>query len=190
MKKAVLLLCLLFPSVALAQTTEPEIQLGPGDVIEIRFFYNPEMNVVQTIRPDGKIFLQLIGEVVAKGSTPIKLQEKLFKQFSQYFKQLDIAIIIQSFAPYYVYVGGQVNEPGTIPIQRQRPLTALEAIMLAGGINTENATYQNIMILHYENGKWIHTQLNLEDVLFGEENAPTYLQPFDIIYVPQHTLYK
>lgn len=190
MKKLLLLIFFIFPAVALAQTTEPEIQLGPGDIIEIRFFYNPELNVVQTIRPDGKIFLQLIGEVQAKGQTPIELQEKLFKLFNQYFKQLDIAIIVQAFAPYYVYVGGQVNEPGTIPMQRHRPLTALEAIMLAGGINAENATYQNVMILRYEKGKWVHTQLNLEDVLFGNNNTPTYLQPLDILFVPQHTLYK
>ena len=190
MKKLLLLICFIFPAIALAQTTEPEIQLGPGDVIEIRFFYNPELNVVQTIRPDGKIFLQLIGEVMVKGTTPTELQEELFMHFSQYFKQLDIAIIVQAFAPYYVYVGGQVNAPGTIPMQRHRPLTALEAIMLAGGINSENATYQNVMILRYENGKWVHTQLNLEEVLFGKNDTPTYLQPLDIIYVPQHTVYK
>jgi polysaccharide export outer membrane protein len=190
MKKLLLLLCLLFPAVALAQTTESEIKLGPGDVIEIRFFYNPELNVVQTIRPDGKIFLQLVGEVMAKGYTPIELQEKLYILFSEYLKQIDIAIIIQSFAPYYVYVGGQVNAPGIIPMQRHRPLTALEAIMLAGGINSVNATYQNVMILRWEEGKWIHTQINLEEVLFGKNDAPTYLQPLDIIYVPPHTLYK
>jgi len=190
MKKILVLLLLVFPATALSQITESEIQLGPGDVIEIRFFYSPELNVVQTIRPDGKIFLQLIGEVMVKGITPTELQEELFKQFSEYFKQLDIAIIVQAFAPYYVYVGGQVNEPGTIPMQRHRPLKALEAIMLAGGINSENATYQNVIIIRYENEKWVHTELNLEDVLFGKKNTPTYLQPFDIIYVPQHTVYK
>ena len=190
MKKLLFLICFLLPSVVLAQTTEPEIQLGSGDTIEIRFFYNPELNVVQTIRPDGKIFLQLIGEVTAKGSTPTELQEKLFMQFSQYFKQLDIAIIIQSFATHYVYVGGQVNSPGTVPMQRHRPLTALEAIMLAGGINSENATYQNVMILRYEEGKWTHTQINLEEVLLGKSDTPTNLQPLDIIYVPQYTFYK
>jgi len=190
MKKVLILLLLMFPATAFSQITEPGIQLGPGDIIEIRFFYNPEMNVVQTIRPDGKIFLQLIGEVQAEDQTPIELQDKLFMLFKQYFKQLDIAIIVQAFAPYYVYVGGQVNAPGTIPMQRHRPLTALEAIMLAGGINAENATYQNVMILRHEKGKWVHTQLNLEDVLFGKNNTPTYLQPLDILYVPQHTLYK
>jgi len=190
MKKLLLLMFLIFPAIALAQTAEPEIQLGPGDVIEIRFFYSPELNVVQTIRPDGKIFLQLIGEVMVQGTTPTELQKELFMQFSQYFKQLDIAIIVQAFAPYYVYVGGQVNQPGTIPIERHRPLKALEAIMLAGGINTENASYKNVILLRYENEKWVQTQLNLEDILFGEKNTPTYLQPLDIIYVPQHSVYK
>ena len=48
---------------------EPEVRLGPGDTLEIRFFYTPELNVIQTIRPDGKIMLQLVGDVEAQGKT-------------------------------------------------------------------------------------------------------------------------
>jgi protein involved in polysaccharide export with SLBB domain len=45
----------------MATLPEPRLTLGPGDVLEVKFFYNPELNESQTVRPDGKIALQLIG---------------------------------------------------------------------------------------------------------------------------------
>jgi len=47
----------------------PRVALAPGDTVEIKFYYTPELNVTQTVRPDGKIALQLIGEVEVEGRT-------------------------------------------------------------------------------------------------------------------------
>ena len=45
--------------------SEPDrtVILGPGDMVDVKFYYAPELNESQTIRPDGKITLQLVGEV-------------------------------------------------------------------------------------------------------------------------------
>ncbi len=188
MKNLLVLLFLLLPVMAYAQYTEPATKLSPGDVIEIRFFYTPELNVVQTIRPDGKIYLQLIGEVTAKDKTPLELENELHIRFSKYFQQLDIAIFVSSYSARHVYVGGQVNAPGII--QMPRSLTVLEAIMLAGGIDTTNASYQNVVIVRYEDGKWNRQQINLEEVLRGSKTTPTFLKPLDIVYVPERISYK
>ena len=37
-----------------------EYQIQPGDDLDIRFFYNPELNEQQRVRPDGRIALQLV----------------------------------------------------------------------------------------------------------------------------------
>ena len=188
MKKIFLLIFLILPVSIFAQHAETETRLSPGDVIEIRFFYTPELNVVQTIRPDGKIYLQLIGEVTAKDRTPLELENELRRRFSTYFQQLDIAIFVNSYSARHVYVGGQVNSPGII--QMPRSLTLLEAIMLAGGINTTNASYQNVVIVRYKDGKWNRRQINLEEVLRGSKTTPTFLKPLDIVYVPERISYK
>jgi len=188
MKRLFVLLFFFLPTLVFAQYSESETKLSPGDVIEIRFFYTPELNIIQTIRPDGKIYLQLIGEVTAKDRTPLELENELRRQFSRYFKQLDIAIFVNSYSARHVYVGGQVNTPGII--QMPRSLTVLEAIMLAGGIDTTNASYQNVVILRYENGKWNRQQINLEEVLRGSNTTPTFLKPLDIVYVPERISYK
>jgi protein involved in polysaccharide export with SLBB domain len=163
--------------------TEPEVKLYPGDTLEIRFFYTPELNTVQTIRPDGKIALQLIGEVMAQGKTPIELKEELYEQYKQHIKQLDITVIVQTFSNRRVYVGGQVNTPGSIPMPGK--LTALEAIMLAGGINLVNGSYENVLIIRYKDKKWSGGMLNLQRVLEGEKVEQFCLQPQDIVYVPE-----
>lgn len=190
MCKYIIILILLFPALSFAQNVETETRFSAGDVIEIRYFYTPELNVVQTVRPDGKIFLQLIGEVYARGKTPIELQKELLNRYRPLMQKVDIAVIVQSFSERYIYVGGQVNLPGIIVMERQRPFTALEAVMKAGGINTEIAGYENVVIIRHEGGKWKHIRLDLEKILLGNDDNPTYLQHLDVLYVPQRTIFK
>ena len=167
---------------------EPVVKLNTGDAIEIRFFYTPELNTIQTIRPDGRIDLQLIGEVLAQGKTPAELKEDLIERYSEKIKQIDIAIIVQTFSNRVVYVGGQVNAPGSIPMLG--PLTALEALMLAGGVNLESGKYRDVLIIRHENGKWTGGKLDLEKVLNGVHTEPIYLRPLDIVYVPETRIYR
>jgi polysaccharide export outer membrane protein len=191
MKKYVIAIFLMiFPVFCVAQDFETETTFIPGDVIEIRFFYTPELNVVQTIRPDGKIFLQLIGEVNAAKMTAQELQKELYTRYKKYMKEVDIAIFVQSFVELYVYVGGHVNEPGIVYMDRQHPFTAMEAIMKAGGINTEMANYENVVLLQHKAGKWKHMKLDMQNVLLGKNENPTYLKPFDILYVPPRTFFR
>jgi hypothetical protein len=56
--------------------------------------------------------------------------------------------------------------------------------MLAGGIDSDNATYKNIIIIRQQNGKWTQYRLNLEEILLGQKDEPFYLLPLDILYVP------
>lgn len=185
MKKAVLFIVLiLIPCSAIAQEKEEEadITLSPGDVIEIRFFYTPDLNVVQTIRPDGKIVLQLVGEIRAEGKTPTQLTQELYTHYAKYLSQLDVAVFVQSFNSRFISVVGEVISPGSIPMPR--PLTALEAIMLAGGINAESATYKNVVIIRKRDDKWIRIKINLENILLGRDDTMFYLQPLDMVYVP------
>ena len=54
-----------------------------GDELDIKFFYNPELNESVVVRPDGKISLQLIDEIQASGLQPSELDQKLTDLYSQ-----------------------------------------------------------------------------------------------------------
>ena len=130
--------------------------------------------------------LQLVGEVVAQEKTPNELKEHLHDLYQEHLRQLDIAVIVQIFSNRRVFVGGQVDSAGSISMPGE--LTALEAIMLAGGIDLENGSYENVVILRHNGEKWEGGKLDLQKALDGEKADPFYLKPLDIVYVPERKI--
>lgn len=108
-----------------------EYYLWPGDRLNVKFFYNQELNDVVEIRPDGEISLQLVHEVQAAGTTPRQLREKLAQMYTKFLEKPEVNVNIETYRSMVVYVGGQVRAPGIIPLAPG--MTALRAILAAGG---------------------------------------------------------
>lgn len=165
----------------------PKLTLAPGDIIDFKFFYNPELNDTQTVRPDGKIVLQLVGEVMVQGKMPAELRDELVKLYTPELKKPEVAVIVRSLYERKVYVGGEVKAPGLIQIPGR--LTALEAIMQAGGFDRRTAKLSNVVIIRHKNGKRYGCALDFKNVIKGaEEVQPFLLEPGDIVYVPRTTI--
>ena len=161
----------------------PTVALMPGDIVEVKFFYTPELNEVQTIRPDGKIALQLVGEVEAQEKTPAELRTELVKLYNPYLRDPNITVIVRSFYNRRVFVGGQVMKPGIVEMPGK--LTALEAIIQAGGFDMRDAELRNIIVIRHKEGQRYGYSLNLKPIVTGGEIKPFFLEPQDIVYVPQ-----
>jgi len=172
----------------IASAPEPKLFLGPGDVLDFKFFYNPELNDSQTVRFDGKISLQLIGEVMAQGKTPIELQEELSKLYASQLRRPEATVIVRSLANRRVYVGGFVRTPGLIEMRTR--LTALEAIMQAGGFDMWRAEVKNVVIIRHKDNQRYGCALDFSGELQGKATQPFYLEPMDIVYVPRTTITK
>lgn len=170
----------------LASQPEPRLTLGPADVLEFKFFYTPELNDSQTVRPDGKISLQLIGEVDVKGKTPAELREDLVKAYTGQLRVPEVAVIVRSLSTRRVYVGGDVLRPGIIDMPR--PITALEAIMQVGGFDYRRAEVSNVVIIRHKDGKRYGCALDFTGALSGKEFQPFFLEPQDIVYVPRNKI--
>ena len=84
-----------------------------GDQLDIKFFYNPELNESVVVRPDGKISLQLIDEIQAAGLQPAELDQKLTDLYSRELKKPVLTVIVRSFTGQRVYVGGEVMPGGS-----------------------------------------------------------------------------
>ena len=174
------------PSEMQSEST-PKLVLGPGDIIEFKFFYTPELNDTQTVQPNGKIVLQLVGEVMVQGKTPIELRDELVRLYTSELKKPEVAVIVRSLHERKVYVGGEVRTPGLIPILGR--LTALQAVMQAGGFNSATAKLSNVVIIRHKNGKRYGCALNFKNVIKGaEEDQPFMLEPGDIVFVPETTI--
>jgi protein involved in polysaccharide export with SLBB domain len=172
-----------------AKESRTEYLLQVGDAIDIKFFYNSELNESVIIRPDGKISLQLIDEVVAAGLTPSELDGVLTDKYSQRLRYAEVAVIVKEFAGLRVYVGGEVNATGLIPMRGE--LTVLQAILQAGGYK-DTAELKNVVILRNKGTQDpLFISLNLkQDLTTRTANNDILLKPCDIVFVPKTSIAK
>ncbi len=158
--------------------------LGPGDEIEIKFTFWPEMNDTQSIRPDGMISLPYIDEVQASGRTPEQLDQFLTKRYEKTLKDPDITISVKSFATQNVYVGGEVGKPGLLKLEKG--LTPLQAIMYSGGFSETAKPEETIIIRKGTDDHPEPIRVNLQAIMNDKAKAAAFqLQPADILYVPE-----
>lgn len=166
--------------------TTTRLVLKAGDVIEIKFAYAGQLNDTQTIRPDGKMELQLVGEIVAEGKSPSELRDDLIKLYAVQVRHPELAVIVRGLNKRRVYVGGEVNKPGLVDVPGE--MTALEAIMQSGGFNLEKAEVRNVIVVRHKDGCLVGHSLDFKEALAGHEAQPFYLQPRDIVYVPRTSI--
>jgi polysaccharide export outer membrane protein len=154
-----------------------------GDALDVRFYKTPELNVEKVpVRSDGKISLDLVGDVQAAGLGTDELSSNLAQAYSKELQEPEIAVIVRSFGGQ-VYVGGEVNKPATLNFTEG--LTALEAIQGAGGFNVD-ASMENVVLVRRAGDKYEGYRLFLKKALTGDDyTQDVALQPNDVVYVPK-----
>lgn len=169
------------PVPAEAYTSKPSGNLAPGDEISVSFSGAPELNTKQKIQPNGKVSLPTIGDVTAAGRSINSLQASLTSMYQPHLQDPTVVVSLESAAAG-IYVSGEVLRPGKVPLDR--PMTALEAVMEAGGF-TKFANPKQVIVIRKQNGRQQRYVLNMNDTLSGMESSPFYVRPFDVIYVKQ-----
>ena len=163
--------------------------IQPGDQLDVKFFYNPEINETTTVRPDGKISLQLVDEIQAAGLKPSQLDNVLTQKYSHELKKPMITVIVKSFEGQRIYVGGEVNEQGLFTIAGN--MTPLQAVFNAGGFKETANPESTIIIRKGPGNKPVPIAMNLDDAMHGKNGSASFLlQPDDIVYVPKSAIAK
>ncbi len=160
-----------------------KVVLQQGDTIEVQFLAHPELRDEQIIRPDGKISLQIVGEVMAAGLAPEELRGKLVEMYRDQLKKPDINVVVRSFESRRIYVGGEVKTPGLIPLKGD--MTALDAVLQAGGFLKESAKLNSVVIIRRRGDEQWARAIDLRKPLRDAKSRPFYLEPYDVVYVPR-----
>lgn len=157
--------------------------IGPGDMLSINVWKEPDLTRVLPVRPDGRISLPLVGEVQASGLTPVKLRNDLTEKLKKFVSDPEVTVIVQEARAHTFNVIGEVAKPGTYDLSR--PLTVLDAIAAAGGLQ-EFAKSKKIYVLRtMPNGAQQRLPFNYKVVIKGEAtNQNIQLQSGDTIVVP------
>ena len=156
--------------------------LRQGDTVKVTFPGSPNLNQTEQVRLDGKISLPLVGDVQAAGQTPDELEQNLVRLYAPQLSSSDVTVALES-SSFPVFVTGCVLAPGRV--LSSEPITALEAVMQAGGFDYARANLRNVHVIRRDNNSSQSYVLNLKSVLSGDEKNDFYLQPNDIIYVPE-----
>lgn len=156
--------------------------IGPEDVLGILFWRDTEMTGDVTVRPDGMITLQLLGDLKAAGLTPDALREAVKQSASKLLEDPSVTVVVKAINSRKVFITGQVGTPGQYPLMA--PRTVMQLIALAGGV-TEYADAKNISILRTENGKTVSFKFNYKDVARGQKlEQNIQLKAGDTVIVP------
>jgi len=153
-----------------------------GDSLEIRFYKTPELNAKVPVRPDGKISLELVGDVEAAGRQPAELAGTLTERYATELEHPRVSVIVRTFGGQ-VYVQGEVKSPSAPPFALG--MTALQAISVAGGF-AETAQPNSVILIRLVEGQYHGYRLALRDALLGKDpSQDVLLKPADILHVPR-----
>jgi polysaccharide export outer membrane protein len=160
----------------------PDYRIGPEDILQVSVWKNEALSRTLTVRPDGKISLPLLGDVVATGHTTSELKDVLATQFAEYMPLPEVSVIVVEVRSAKVSVLGEVPKPGRYDLRSDT--TVLDVLALAGGLN-QFASRSRIVVLRPDSGKMKRIPFNYNKVVSaGGEAENFYLKPGDIVLVP------
>jgi len=158
-------------------------KIGPGDLIDIKVFNVPELNITVRVSGNGLITLPLIGNVKAEGFSRSQLEGKLATKLEKnYLKNAQVTVFIKEYHSKMVSVIGAVNKPGNHELYGEK--TILELISLAGGF-TSDASKKIIIIRKLKDGKSISLKIDVNELMVeGNPKLNVPLKVGDIINIP------
>jgi polysaccharide biosynthesis/export protein len=155
--------------------------IGPDDILQIIFWREKELSGDVVVRPDGRISLPLLNDVVAAGRTPEELRTTLITEASRYFGNPNPTVVVKEIRSRKVFITGAVEKPG--PYVVTSPTTVLQLIALAGGLK-EYADKKNILVMRTADGKQTGYVVDYNAILRRQNLEQNFLlEPGDTVLV-------
>lgn len=171
------------------QIRHPRYQLGRGDSLDLDFALSPEFDQTVAVQPDGYVTLKGAGSVFVEGQTVPELTETLKAAYANILHDPIITVALKDFEKPYFIAAGQVGKPGKYDLRS--PMTVTEAVAIAGGFN-DKAKHSQVVLFHpTTDGMFEAKLLNVKKLLASRNlSEDLYLQPGDMLYVPQSAFSK
>ncbi|HSC68106.1 MAG TPA: XrtA/PEP-CTERM system exopolysaccharide export protein [Cellvibrio sp.] len=166
-----------------------EYKIGVGDALSVNVWRNPELSINVPVRPDGKISMPLIGDVMAAELTTDQLSQNITKSLTTYIKSPQVTVIVvnpsSSDFQRRVRITGAVANPQSIPYREG--MTVLDLVLLAGGPNPF-ASANKAKLYRKVNNELKVYPIKLDDLINDGDVETNYtLQPSDIVTVPERS---
>lgn len=170
---------------ATAETPDRLYKIGPLDTLNIVVWRNQDLSSTVTVRPDGRISIPLVEDVVAAGRNPADLSRDIEKSLSKFIREPVVTVIVTTFqglSSEQIRIVGEAAKPQSVPFRQNT--TLLDVMIQAGGLTDFADGNGAVLVRGSEQGK--QYSIRLKDLLKrGDISANIDMKPGDIIIVPQ-----
>src|SRR5215468_1264908 len=159
----------------------PDYVIGANDMLHVSVWKEPDLTQSLPVRPDGKISLPLLNDVVAAGLTPTQLADAITGKLKKFISDPRVTVVVTAMNSQKIYILGEVVKPGSTILQPN--MTVLQALASAGF--TQFANTKGIYLLRNENGKQQKLPVHYRELVKGEQiDQNIVLKPGDTLVVP------
>jgi polysaccharide export outer membrane protein len=173
------------PAPASAQTLDHRYKIGPLDTLNVIVWRNPELSALVTVRPDGRISVPLVEDVLAAGKNPVDLAREIEKSLSRVLRDASVTVIVGGFQGTFgdqIRIVGEATRPQAVPYRQN--MTILDVMIQAGGLTDFANGNGAVLVRGAEGGK--QYSVRLKDLLKrGDISANVDVRPGDIVIIPQ-----
>ena len=165
---------------------QSEYRIGPGDMLQVFVWNQPELTVTVPVRPDGMISTPLIAGVPAEGKTPPQLAKDLEVALAEFVRNPVVSVMVTEFVGSYaeqIRVVGQAAKPQSLTYRAN--MTLLDVMIAVGGL-AEFAAGNRAVLVRTVDGKQTRTTVRLRDLLDkGDISANVNMRPGDVLIIPE-----
>jgi polysaccharide export outer membrane protein len=173
--------------IAGAADSPSEYVIGPGDVLSIFVYEAPPLSVTDLpVRPDGRISVPLVPDVLAAGKTPTQLGAEISAKLKKYVNDPNVTVMVKSFegpSDQQVRVIGEATDPQAIPFRAN--MSVLDVMIATKGL-TKFAAGNRAMIVRHIGNKEVRIPVHLSDLIKdGDISQNVMMRPGDTLIIPQ-----
>jgi len=155
-------------------------RVGPPDQLLVSILPEPQIDRTVVVRPDGKISIDLVGDVDAAGRTPEEIAADIQERISKYKRDASVTVSVAKADSIAITVLGEVRAPKVFPLQRETRV--VEALGEVGGPSFFAST-SKIRVVRPADPTPAVFIVDLDDITEGDLSTNIQLNGGDIIYV-------
>ncbi len=173
------------PAPSSAASPDYSYVIGPGDVLNIVVWRNPELSMSVPVRPDGKVTTPLVEDLQAMGKDPSTLARDIEKALGKFMRDPVVTVVVTNFVGPYseqIRVVGEAAKPQVLAYRQK--MTLLDVMIAVGGI-TDFADGNGAVLLRSSEGNKQYGVRIKDLIKRGDVSANVEMKPGDVLIIPQ-----
>ena len=169
--------------------TSGRYRITPGDVIELRFPFVPELNQTLAVQPDGYVTLSEVGDIRAQGRTLPQFRSAVNEAYMPFVREPVFTAVLKEFEKPYFVAAGELNKPGRYELRGATTLT--QAIAYAGGSTQYGRLTEVVIFRPFTEDTVSVKQINVKEMFAKKDlSEDPLLRPGDTIYISKTKMGK